>query len=87
MYYYKQPTLKGADTYGEKIKNNRLNLNDLKFMLRLFRIICFIYRYNFNIGLALERKFQVYDLGGAIATFAAFMDTKNRIRNKIYKTA
>ena len=51
-------------------------------MLWLFGITCFIYSYNFIVGLA-----QVYDLGGAIAPFAAFMDTKNRIKNKNYKTA
>ncbi|PEA17627.1 hypothetical protein COK06_28395 [Bacillus cereus] len=71
----------------KKIKNYRLSLKDLKFMLWLFGITCFIYSYNFITGLAFSHKFQVYDLGGAIATFAAFMDTKNRIKNKIYKTA
>ncbi|MBJ7961088.1 hypothetical protein COM21_28890 [Bacillus toyonensis] len=71
----------------KKIKNYRLNLKDLKFMLWLFGITCFIYSYNFIVGLAFDHKFQVYDLGGAIATFAAFMDTKNRIKNKNYKTA
>ncbi|KAF6547175.1 hypothetical protein [Bacillus sp. EKM202B] len=68
----------------EKIKNYRLCLKDLKFILWLFGITCFIYGYNFITGLTFAHKFQVYDLGGAIATFAAFMDTKNRIKNKIY---
>ncbi|EEL61224.1 hypothetical protein bcere0025_61140 [Bacillus cereus F65185] len=45
-------------------------------MLWLFGITCFIYGYNFITGLAFDHKFQVYYLGGAIATFAAFMDTK-----------
>lgn len=71
----------------KKIKNYRLSLNALKFMLWLFSITCFIYSYNFITGLAFSHKFQIYDLGGAIATFAAFMDSKNRIKNKIYKTA
>ncbi|MBJ8077940.1 hypothetical protein JDS92_21610 [Bacillus cereus group sp. N12] len=71
----------------KKIKNYRWSLNDLKFMLWLFGITCFIYSYNFITGLAFSPKFQIYDLGGAIATFAAFMDSKNRIKNKIYKTA
>ncbi|AFU18016.1 hypothetical protein MC28_G283 (plasmid) [Bacillus thuringiensis MC28] len=56
-------------------------------MLWLFGITCFVYGYNFITGLAFDHKFQVNDLGGAIATSAAFMDTKNRIQNKIYKTA
>ncbi|MGH0519980.1 hypothetical protein [Bacillus toyonensis] len=63
----------------EKIKNYRLCLKDLKFILWLFGITCFIYGYNFITGLTFAHKFQVYDLGGAIATFAAFMDTKNKI--------
>lgn len=71
----------------KKIKNYRLSLNDLKFMLWLFGITCFIYSYNFITGLAFSHKFQIYDLGGAIATFAAFMGSKNRIKNKIFKTA
>ncbi|EJS00250.1 hypothetical protein [Bacillus mycoides] len=71
----------------KKIKNYRLSLKDLKFMLWLFGITCFIYSYNFIIGLAFVHKFQIYDLGGAIATFAAFMDTRNRIKNKNYKAA
>ncbi|PDY49413.1 hypothetical protein [Bacillus cereus] len=71
----------------KRIKNYRLSLKDLKFMLWLFGITCFIYSYNFITGLAFDYKFQVYDLGGSIATFAAFMDTKNRIKNKNYKTA
>ncbi|WP_430476814.1 hypothetical protein [Bacillus cereus] len=40
--------------------------------------------FYFITGLAFYHKFQVYDLGGAIATFAGFMDTKNRIKNKNY---
>ncbi|MBK5426075.1 hypothetical protein [Bacillus sp. TH30] len=71
----------------KKIKNYRLSLKDLKFMLWLLGITCFIYSYNFIVGLAFVHKFQVYDLGGAIATFAAFMDTRNRIKNKNYKAA
>lgn len=71
----------------KKIKNYRLSLKDLKFMLWLFGITCFIYSHNFIVGLAFVHKFQVYDLGGAIATFAAFMDTRNRIKNKNYKAA
>ncbi|MEW9579040.1 hypothetical protein CN675_15950 [Bacillus toyonensis] len=69
-----------------KIKDYRLSLKDLKFMLWLFGITCLIYGYNFITGLAFAHKFQVYDLGGAIATSAAFMDIKYRIKNKIYKT-
>ncbi|MGH1285281.1 hypothetical protein [Bacillus toyonensis] len=70
-----------------KLKNYRLSLKDLKFMLWLFGITGFIYSYNFITGLAFDQKFQVYYLGCAIATFSAFMATKNRIKNKNYKTA
>lgn len=71
----------------KKISNYKFTLRDLRFFLWFFPIIGFIYAYDVFSALMFHKEFRWMDLICMIIMIVAFMDTRNKIKNKDYRTA